>query len=61
MRCPNCNSTSRMIRTKNINEYLRNISHVCRNGACQMVFVTQQEFIRIVEPPKNSPKAVHPK
>lgn len=61
MRCPDCKSTSRMIRTKNINEYLRNLTHVCKNKKCEMTFVTQQEFIRMIDAPKDAPDAIHPK
>lgn len=50
MRCPICNTTTRIQRTHVITEYLRDIVHCCNNKECAHIFVTQQEFIRTVMP-----------
>lgn len=60
MKCPECNSRSVMIRTDNLTKYLRNITHMCKNSECAMTFVTQEEFVRIVQKPKSNQNAHHP-
>jgi len=55
MRCPTCNSTTRVQRTYVITKYLRDIMHCCKNEKCGHIFVTQQEFIRSVVLPIAEP------
>ncbi len=52
MRCPTCQSITRIQRTYVITEYLRDIVHCCKNEECGHIFVTQQEFVRSVMPSK---------
>lgn len=57
MRCPSCQANCRILRTRVITDYLRDITHCCKNRECGHVFVTQQEYIRsIVEPTQAADK-----